>query len=64
MKSMAKKKTDNEIAMAVKPKARPVENMKKLFEEAKDPNIMGYNESLIEFKEDEDKALDNPRNLF
>ena len=61
---MAKKKTDNEIAMAVKPKARPVENMKKLFEEAKDPNIMGYNESLIEFKEDEDKALDNPRNLF
>ncbi len=61
---MAKKKTDNEIAMAVKPKARPVENMKKLFEEAKDPNIMGYNESLVEFKEDEDKALDNPRNLF
>ena len=43
MKSMAKKKTDNEIAMAVKPKARPVENMKKLFEEEKDPNIMGYN---------------------
>ena len=63
------KKKDKDIAKAEKqkqelPEKRPDDDMKLVSEMAADPNVMGYNESVIEFKTDPDKALNNPRNLF
>jgi len=66
---MAQKKTkDKDIKKASKqkilPKPRPDDDMKLVMEMAKDSNVMGYNASLAEYKNNPSKALDNPRNLF
>ena len=68
---MAKKTKDKDIkkaekakAITEKPEPRPDEDMKIVSEMAANPNIMGYNDSVIELKTNPDKALDNPRNLF
>ena len=72
MKSMAKKKTkDKDIKKAEKakiisekPKPRPDDNMKLVSDMASNPNVMGYNESVLEYRKNPDKALSNPKNLF
>jgi len=65
---MAKKK-DKDIAKAEKqkqelPKKRPDDDMKMVSEMAADPNVLGYNDSIIEFKTNPDKAINNPGNLL
>ena len=69
---MAKKKTkDKDIKKAEKPKVisekpkpRPDDNMKLVSDMASNPNVMGYNESVLEYRKNPDKALSNPKNLF
>ena len=61
---MAKKK-DKDIAKAETqkqelPKKRPDDDMKMVSEMAADPNVLGYNDSIIEFKTNPDKAINNP----
>ena len=65
---MAKKK-DKDIAKAETqkqelPKKRPDDDMKMVSEMAADPNVLGYNDSIIEFKTNPDKAINNPGNLL
>ena len=65
---MAKKK-DKDIAKAETqkqelPKKRPNDDMKMVSEMAADPNVLGYNDSIIEFKTNPDKAINNPGNLL
>jgi hypothetical protein len=66
---MAKDIKDEDIKKAERqkqelPEKRPDDDMKLVSELASNPNVLGYNDSIIEFHTNPDKAINNPGNLL